>query len=277
LLHLPVGVVMDHNGQLREVVAAMLMVSPDQLAPDTSLASLHTSLGDARLRLALKRCGLALPPSSRPGTLRELEAVLAGKAPAAANGGEISTTVTRAAVASTGIQVGIDVQEIRSLPVADDYWEHEFYVGMFDKSEIAYAVAHSEPRIHLAGYWCAKEALRKCDPSFLKIDFASTLVAHEQDGRPYLMRRTASGAERLSHAVSVSHAGELATAVVVAAAFPPLPITAQERAPEPVAPRSAQSSASDKPLRWPGMIFGSVALLVVGAIIAILSLHYLRP
>jgi phosphopantetheinyl transferase (holo-ACP synthase) len=267
---------MDHTGQLRELVAAMLMVPPDQLAPDTSLASLHNSLGDARLKLGLKRCGLALPPSSRPGTFGELEAVLAGKTPAAANGGEISTTMTRAAVVSTGIQVGIDVQEIRSLPVADDYWEHEFYVAMFDKSEIAYAVAHSEPRIHLAGYWCAKEALRKCDPSFLKIDFASTLVAHEPDGRPYLIRRTASGSERLSHAVSVSHAGELATAVV-AAAFPPLPITAEERKPEPVALRSAESSASGKPLRSAGMIFGSVALLVAGAIIALLSLHFLRP
>ena len=53
------------------------------------------------------------------------------------------------------------MQEIAALPVTADYWDHEFYRETFEPSEIAYAVVQSDPRTHLAGFWCAKEALRK--------------------------------------------------------------------------------------------------------------------
>ena len=81
--------------------------------------------------------------------------------------------VPKAAGAAGGLQVGLDVEDIRLLPQAKDYWEHEFYSGSFAKSEIAYAVLQAEPRTHFAGFWCAKEALRKCDPGFAGVDPAS--------------------------------------------------------------------------------------------------------
>jgi len=40
-------------------------------------------------------------------------------------------------------------------------------------------------------------------------------IAHDADGRPYLTSDNGSGAERLAHAVSISHTTEVATAVVV--------------------------------------------------------------
>lgn len=255
----------------------MLLLPPDQVAPETSLASLDTSLGGARLKLGLRRFGLSLPTTSSPATFGELEAALFGeapaKAPAAPSSGGIDTTMVPTQATLAGVQVGIDVQDVHSLPVADDYWEHEFYVGMFNKSEIAYAVVQSEPRIHLAGYWCAKEALRKCDPSFIKVGFESTVVSHEQDGKPYMQWQTPSGPVRLPHALSLSHTRDLATAVVIAVAFPPEPIPTRERTP-PLAAEPPEPTRPGEPSRLPAILFASGALLVVGVIVCLL--HFLK-
>jgi len=125
-----------------------------------------------------------------------------------------------------GLCVGLDVEDIRSLPEASDYWEHEFYRGSFARSEISYAVLQSDPRMHFAGFWCAKEALRKCDPSFASVSPALTAVAHDSNGRPYLTMDAEAGLVRLPHALSISHTAELATAIVVA--MPAQPVTPAE-------------------------------------------------
>ncbi len=271
---------MNHVDQLREMVATMLRLPPDQVAPETSLARLDTSLSGARLKLGLKRLGLSMATASAPATFGELEAAVFGKSSAkvaaAQSGGEIDTTMEHAPAAFAGVRVGIDLQEVKSLPVANDYWEHEFYVGMFDKSEIAYAVVQSDPRTHLAGYWCAKEALRKCDPSFIKVGFESTVVAHERDGRPYIQWQTPSGAVRLPHALSLTHTGEFATAVVISLAFPPEAIPLRKKTPPPAAAKPAEPPRPGEPSRLPGILFRSVTLFVLGAIAALLLLHFWR-
>jgi phosphopantetheine--protein transferase-like protein len=271
---------MNNVDQLREILATMLMLPPEQVAAETSLASLDTSLGGARLKLGLKRLGLSMPTGSSPATFGELEAILFGNAsaqsPVARSGVEIDATVAPAYAALAGVQVGIDVQDVSSLPTANDYWEHEFYVGMFDKSEIASAVVQSDPRTHLAGYWCAKEALRKCDPSFIKVGFESIVVAHERDGRPYMQWQTASGLVRLPHALSLSHTGQLATAVVIALASLPEPAARSERTPLATVAEPTEPPPSREPSRLPCIFFRSVALLFTGALVALLVLHYWR-
>jgi phosphopantetheinyl transferase (holo-ACP synthase) len=273
---------MNQVDELRGMVATMLMLPPDQVGPETSLASLDNSLGGAKLKLGLKRLGLSSPVASSPATFGELEAALFGKLQAkdspAPKSGEVDPTIVSAQPVLTGLQVGIDVQDVRSLPVADDYWEHEFYVGMFGKSEIAYAVVKSEPRTHLAAYWCAKEALRKCDPSFIKVGFETTVVAHEPDGRPYMQWQSPSGPVRLPHALSLSHTGELATAIVIAVAFPQeaKPTTERTSVPPPANPKPTESPDLGEPSRRPRIVFASGALLVVGAIFILLVRHFLR-
>jgi phosphopantetheine--protein transferase-like protein len=145
-----------------------------------------------------------------------------------------------------GLLVGLDVEDISSLPVASDYWEHEFYRATFARSEIAYAVLHAEPRAHFAGFWCVKEALRKCDPYFAGISMGRTAVAHDPDGRPYITLETEAGLERLAHSVSISHTTAVATAVVVASPegqgtvpAPPPPSAAPSAAPLPEAKKTS--------------------------------------
>ena len=223
--------------QLRTVIATMLMVSPAEIGEGTSLAALNTSLGSAKVRLGLKRLGLALPSGVAPATFGGLLAALSGEtapeAPAKVAAASTSLPIRNSGFA--GLQVGLDVEEIRSLPAASDYWEHEFYRSTFARSEIAYAVLHMEPRTHFAGFWCAKEALRKCDPSFADVSMARTAVGHDADGRPHFTLETEAGRERLAHAVSISHTAEVATAVVVSSPVALVPAPAQV----PAAPQAA--------------------------------------
>ena len=119
---------MSQSEQIRAMIATMLMVTPAEIADGTSLAALNTSLGSAKVRLGLKRLGLALPAGSKPATFAGLLATLSGEPASVAS----FVPVTRAAATDSsglqvGLQVGLDVEDIRSLPVATDYWEHEFY------------------------------------------------------------------------------------------------------------------------------------------------------
>ena len=203
--------------RVREVVGTLLMMPAGSVSASTSLAGLQNSIGEAKLRLALKRLGLRVPAGRRPATFAELCDLLAGKAPAAAarasrNPAEAEPPGLQAL---TGLAVGLDVQDVASLPAADDYWEDPFYAGIFGKPEIAYAVLQPEPRTHFAGFWCAKEALRKCDPAFADVEPSATVVAHEAGGRPYFLWKRAEGEQRLPHALSISHVAAIAMAIVV--------------------------------------------------------------
>ena len=207
--------------QLKPMIATMLMLSPAEVGDGTSLASLNTSLGAAKLRLGLKRLGLALPAGAKPATFGGLLAALSGEAVPEAPA-KVAIPVSAAPTGSLGsLKVGLDVEDIGSLPFAVDYWEHEFYRGSFAKSEIAYAVIQAEPRTHFAGFWCAKEALRKCDSAFAGVSPDKTAVAHDANGQPYLTLDSGAGPERLPHAMSISHTADVATAVVVAGVAAP--------------------------------------------------------
>ncbi len=207
---------MSDVDRLREVIATMLLMPQDQITRDTSLKSLESSLSGTRLRLALKRAGLdGLCANGVPATYGALEAALTDIREVEAPREAGLTTIGVMESPPANLLIGIDIQQVTELPEAIDYCAHEMYRKVFAGIELAYAVANSDPRLHLAGFWCAKEALRKCDPSFLKADLTTTAVGHNADGRPYLCMVTPLGARRLPHAVSISHSGIFATAVVI--------------------------------------------------------------
>jgi phosphopantetheine--protein transferase-like protein len=212
---------MSQTDQLRESVARILMCTPGELAPETPLRSLNNSLGDAKLRASLRRSGLSLPSGPVPATYGELEGKILGTETRVMAQNTLARQAAPAAGAFGGLAVGLDLENVSALPVTADFWEHEFYRQTFGKSEIAYAVAQAEPRMHLAGFWCAKEALRKCDPSFGNTPFSSTVVAHGPGGEPYLVLETTETKARLAQALSITHTGDTACAVVIAATSAP--------------------------------------------------------
>jgi phosphopantetheine--protein transferase-like protein len=210
---------MARSDELRFLVGTMLMLPPDSLGSDTSLRSLDTSLGGARLALGLKRLGLVPRFRRVPSTFGELESSLNAGSEAAAV--DPSTHIVENYVSKTTqtaeIEIGLDIQDVQLLPVCADYWDHEFYRGCFSRVEIAYAIVQSEPRAHFAGFWSAKEALKKCDARFLKADLTLLTVLHDPAGKPYFIEHHPDKIVRLPHSISISHSGTIASAVV---AFP---------------------------------------------------------
>jgi holo-[acyl-carrier protein] synthase len=130
--------------------------------------------------------------------------------------------------------VGIDLERVDSIPEAGDYREDEFCKNIFTPREIAYALLQPSPRQSLAAMWCAKEAFRKAVPAYLGSDWNRTVVSHANQGKPYIVvdGKTAPGT------LSLTHAGDLALAVFVAAPAPvaPQPLVDELRTQTPGAP-----------------------------------------
>lgn len=272
---------MSQDDQLRQLAATLLMVPVEEVGPETSLSSLHTSFDRVKLGLGLKRLGLSLTSQSLPATFGGLQRALAGPSASLVVEKSMNTVPLAPAghSANSGWRVGIDIQEMSSLPSAADYWEHEFYQGVFSKAELAYAVVQSEPRRHLAGFWCAKEALRKCDSSFAKTELNLISVLHEETGRPYLTCATPAGQVQLPHAVSISHANELATAVVIAGVSPTETHPESEKV--AIHPASTPASAAPRDLSEPSrsslsLLVRAVFLLALAAGVLILIQRFWR-
>jgi phosphopantetheine--protein transferase-like protein len=244
---------MNKTEELRTMVGSMLMVPPDEIGPETSLGSLNTSLGSAKIRLGLKRLGLQMPRGPAPTNFAALVAAVSDETGLAA--APVSQPQPAHVPASgnvptggflPGLHVGLDAEAVNCLPAALDYWEHEFYRNTFARSEIAYAVLKAEPKTHFAGFWCAKEALRKCDPAFTATNMNRVAVFHDPDGHPYLTVQTETGAQRLPHSLSISHTSDLALAVVVMSPLAASPVQTEVPA-TPASPASAPALNARKP------------------------------
>ncbi len=208
---------MEETKGVRELVATMLMAKANEVHADTSLRSLDNSLSGARLRLGLKRLGVDFRSPKVPATFGELERLLEGDAAVLTEVAVVETKLpTLPSLSFSRARIGHDIQDTESMPETADFWAHEFYTGLFSAAELAYAVVQSDPKQNLAGFWAAKEALKKCDPAFASVDFSQLTVAHHFDGSPYFFFKCNGGLVCLQHSVSISHSRNTASAVVLA-------------------------------------------------------------
>jgi phosphopantetheinyl transferase (holo-ACP synthase) len=243
---------------LRATVAEFLTVEPAQVRAEMPLAGrrLQGSIGRAALDAALRRrLGASYPAVYSAATYGELEATVLGASGEVAAPPPLAATKELAperlpAGLPAGLSCGIDVEMVESLPAAGDYWAEEFYKSSFSSAEIAYCAMQHHPAMHFAARWCAKEALRKCDPAFLGEPLAAVELVHDGQGRPHLRRVAGAPGQLLPFAVSVSHTPVLAVAVVVKLS--------------PPAPTPAAAPATEPPRRsW--LALGAVLLAMVAA------------
>ncbi len=113
------------------------------------------------------------------------------------------------------VSCGIDIELIDSLPTATDYWEDGFYKENFTPAEIAYCLIQEKPALHFTARWCAKEALKKCDPDFFSEEMKNLELIAGESQQPTLNHYVGGEARRLPHAVSISHAPLAAIAIVI--------------------------------------------------------------
>jgi holo-[acyl-carrier protein] synthase len=238
---------MDRNA----VVAAICRMTrrkPGDVQGHLSLATagLSSSFGLTALRSVLESQGCGRLPALTPTMTVDALVDLVGGTPPAAGGSATapapaavspSPAAPTPAAASAGsrpparpatprpaanalpIGLGMDMQEIGTFPAADDFREHPFYAGTFTPQELATAVLRPDPRAHLCGLFCAKEAAKKSHPALLDVRMSDLCVLPDEAGRPVL--RVADGvaaAAGLRFLVSITHTDTVAAATCVALA-----------------------------------------------------------
>jgi len=227
---------MDRNA----VVAAICRMTrrkPGDVPGHLSLASagLSSSFGLTALRSVLESQGCGRLPALAPTMTIDALVDLVGGAPPAADGPttrqpsgsaaspspapspsrpQAPPATARPSAAAMPIGLGMDMQEIATFPAADDLREHPFYAGTFTPQELATAVLRPDPRAHLCGLFCAKEAAKKAHPALLDVRMSDLCVLPDEAGRPVL--RVADGlAAGLRFLVSITHTDTVAAATCV--------------------------------------------------------------
>jgi phosphopantetheine--protein transferase-like protein len=79
------------------------------------------------------------------------------------------------------LDIGIDSEEINRFEKLKRY--DSFVLNNFTKQEIDYCFSRSVPKVHLAGIFCSKEAVRKTIDD-RNISFKDIEITHSKKGKP---------------------------------------------------------------------------------------------
>jgi phosphopantetheine--protein transferase-like protein len=104
-----------------------------------------------------------------------------------------------------GATVGIDIEEVDSMPRATDFRENEFYKMNFSSAEIAYCILQSNPYASFAGLFAAKEAIVKANNAKRNKQFNTITINHNTEGKPVYP----------GFSLSISHTNNVAVAVAL--------------------------------------------------------------
>lgn len=109
--------------------------------------------------------------------------------------------------------LGIDIEEIERFKNLDKHLIERVYT----KNEIEYCKKFSNPHIHFAGMWCAKEAVVKA-LNDLSLAVSQIEILHKSNGAPYV--RISTSLKKYLHDnnikdihISISHTNSVATAI----------------------------------------------------------------
>lgn len=101
--------------------------------------------------------------------------------------------------------VGIDIEEIASMPNVNDFREDDFYTMNFSSSEIAYCILQPNPQASFAGLFAVKEALVKANTTYKNKTFNTIIIDHLPDGKPTHPR----------FQLSISHTSTVAVGIAI--------------------------------------------------------------
>ncbi len=215
----------DKKTALLELVSEIFGKDVHDIGRDFLLRSrrLEGSVGSGILDAAIRRrLGVVCPGVYGARTYGDLEdAVLGDNKPKPIVESTDGTPVREAEQVGErgamwpGLACGVDIEMVENLPIAEDYWDADFYRNAFSSGEIAYCVQQEEPRMHFAARWCAKEALKKCHPEYMQLEMSQLEVVMNDAGRPSMRLRLENETRELEVAVSMSHTPVMATAIVV--------------------------------------------------------------
>jgi holo-[acyl-carrier protein] synthase len=217
-----------------EIISIISGKERDRLTPTANLRSLGitSSIEILKIQSAIERkFERKLPPLGDTWTIDKIAAQVGQSR---SNGAEettpaigtIHTSPDNASISPNGkvsrsnvggLFIGVDIEEVDRLPVTSNYRTHDFYSSLFHHEEISYALLKSEPRIHLCGIFCAKEALKKSAPALIQLRMDEIQVYHRQ-GRPSITTIHSSIDSMFDFQLSISHSNHYAVATILAIA-----------------------------------------------------------
>ena len=219
------------ENELKHVVAELFEADLNKVNGDFLLSTrrMQGSLARAKLDAAIRhRLGVKCRTVYSAKTYGELEKAVLGSSSGSnesdSSAAIVSTVTNPEATALFGensigstpaLSCGIDIEMVENFPEVDDYWKDSFYTNSFSSVEIAYCLLQENPRMHFAARWCAKEALKKCQPSFLHEEPINIEFVSNEASPPILRQYINGNPITLPFAVSVSHTSLIAVAVVV--------------------------------------------------------------
>jgi holo-[acyl-carrier protein] synthase len=107
------------------------------------------------------------------------------------------------------MNIGIDMELIRRFRLPK---KHALLKRVFTKIELDYAFSRPKPEIHLCGFFCAKEAVKKIErgrPILMK----HIEIIHRKNGEPVAKVKRDSSFKLVK--VSISHAGDYAISCAI--------------------------------------------------------------
>ena len=111
--------------------------------------------------------------------------------------------------------IGIDIIETKRFKE-----QKPCFAKMFCEHELEYANKFSDPDVHLAGFWAAKEAfLKALGTGITSLELNKIYVLHDKSNKPYLEIEQ-STKQKLGIAnnvveISISHTKEIACAICI--------------------------------------------------------------
>ncbi|MGB0911793.1 MAG: 4'-phosphopantetheinyl transferase superfamily protein [Nitrospirales bacterium] len=220
---------MEH--ELKQVVAELFEADLHAVNADFLLSTrrMQGSLARAKLDAAIRhRLGVKCRGVYSAQTYGELQEAVLGVSSNGAEADSASLNVRPVATAKPSVisaenrigsapvlSCGIDIEMVDSFPEVDDYWKDAFYTNSFSSVEIAYCLLQEHPRMHFAARWCAKEALKKCQPLYLHEEMNHFELLSRDEGPPIFQHFQQGTFVPIPFAVSISHTPYITVAMVV--------------------------------------------------------------
>ncbi|MBN9379469.1 MAG: 4'-phosphopantetheinyl transferase superfamily protein [Chitinophagaceae bacterium] len=161
----------------------------------------------------------------------------------------VASSIDRPPPPSSGdIGIGIDIEDLSTLPRTHDFRKDEFYTMNFTPSEIAYCVLQPDPYASFAGLFCAKEAIVKADGRHRPRAFNTIGITHDPEGRPSYP----------GFHLSISHAGGVAAAVAVPSKTEQAQVVSLQQPQQP----SARQSKGAVWVGWLALLLSILAIIL---------------
>lgn len=110
---------------------------------------------------------------------------------------------------SEGFYIGIDIEDVDSLPETTNYRDHPFFLENFSPTEISHCLQQVNTRASFCGLWAAKEAVIKAGIASSGVSLGHIEIRHNASGKPIY-----PGCD-----LSISHSPAVAVAVCLAGAI----------------------------------------------------------